>query len=110
MTTASPLRIQGLGVRYPGRKGPVLSGLDLEVQAGERVGVIGRTGAGKSTIGLAAMGYGRGGRRIADGRGTTTLGVDPGDLTGCTVERAEDMLGALAQLSDGGFDAVIAAL
>jgi diguanylate cyclase (GGDEF)-like protein len=38
------------------------------------------------------------------------VGVDPGDLAGCTVERAEDMLGALAHLSDGGFDVVIATL
>jgi diguanylate cyclase (GGDEF)-like protein len=38
------------------------------------------------------------------------VGIDPGDLAGCTVETAEDMLGALAHLSDGGIDVVYVAL
>jgi diguanylate cyclase (GGDEF)-like protein len=38
------------------------------------------------------------------------VGVDPGALEGCTVETAEDMLGALAHLSDGGFDVVYTSL
>ena len=38
------------------------------------------------------------------------VGVDPGALDGCTVETADDMLGALAHLADGGIDVVIASL
>ena len=38
------------------------------------------------------------------------VGVDPGALEGCTVETADDMLGALAHLADGGIDVVIASL
>lgn len=38
------------------------------------------------------------------------VGVHPGALEGCTVETAEDMIGALAQLSDGGIDVVCASL
>lgn len=38
------------------------------------------------------------------------VGADPGDLEGCTVEKAVDLLGALAHLSDGGIDVVLAAL
>jgi diguanylate cyclase (GGDEF) domain len=38
------------------------------------------------------------------------VGVDPGPLEGCTVERAEDLLGALANLADGGIDVVVTSL
>ena len=55
--TAAPLRIEGLGVRYPARREPSLSGVDLTVAAGSQVGVAGRTGAGKSTLALAAAGF-----------------------------------------------------
>jgi len=55
--TATPLRIEGLGVRYPARREPSLSGVDLAVAAGSQVGVAGRTGAGKSTLALAAAGF-----------------------------------------------------
>ena len=38
------------------------------------------------------------------------VGVDPGRLEGFAVESAEDMLGALAHLSDGGIDVICASL
>ncbi|HKX33861.1 MAG TPA: diguanylate cyclase [Actinomycetota bacterium] len=38
------------------------------------------------------------------------VGVDPGALEGCTLERAEDLLGALASLADGGIDVVVTSL
>src|SRR4029450_7301315 len=38
------------------------------------------------------------------------VGVDPGPLEGCTLERAEDLLGALADLADGGIDVAVASL
>ena len=52
-----PLRITGLGIRYPGRREPSLQDVTMEVAAGERVGVAGRTGAGRSTLALAAAGF-----------------------------------------------------
>ena len=39
-----------------------------------------------------------------------TVGVDPGALEGCTLEHADDLLGALARLADGGIDVVVTAL
>jgi ATP-binding cassette subfamily F protein 3 len=42
------LAVSGLGKSYKNR--PVLSGLDLGVEAGERLVVVGRNGAGKSTL------------------------------------------------------------
>ena len=53
----APLRIEDLQVRYPIRREPSLSGVSVSVGAGERVGVAGRTGAGKSTLALAAAGF-----------------------------------------------------
>jgi diguanylate cyclase (GGDEF)-like protein len=38
------------------------------------------------------------------------VGVVPGPIRGCVVETADDMLGALAHLSDGGIDVVYASL
>jgi ABC-type multidrug transport system fused ATPase/permease subunit len=44
------VRIQSLSFRY-GTEGPwVLDGIDLEIRRGERIGLIGSTGSGKSTL------------------------------------------------------------
>src|SRR5260221_2197257 len=58
------LRIEG---QSDDRWNEIVKGIDLTLRRGEVLGLIGESGAGKSTIGLAAMGYARPGCRIAAG-------------------------------------------
>jgi ATP-binding cassette, subfamily C, bacterial LapB len=42
--------------RYPGKGLPALNGVTLKIAAGERVGIIGKVGSGKSTVARLALG------------------------------------------------------
>ncbi|MDE2697537.1 MAG: ABC transporter ATP-binding protein [Gammaproteobacteria bacterium] len=63
------LTIKGLHIEGKTDEGwsEIVKGVDLSLKKGEILGLIGESGAGKSTIGLAAMGYARGGCRISAG-------------------------------------------
>lgn len=68
------LQIKGLVIEatsYPPGEPPkdvtLVHGVDLTLKRGRVLGLIGESGAGKSTIGLSAMAYGRGGVRLTGG-------------------------------------------
>ena len=68
------LEIRGLVIEatsYPPGEPPknvtLVHGVDVTLQKGKVLGLIGESGAGKSTIGLSSMSYGRGGVRLTGG-------------------------------------------
>ena len=79
------LRLSGLSYRYPDGT-PGLAGVDLEVAAGEIVGVLGPNGAGKSTL-----------TRLLNGllRGEGTIEVFGERLTDATVRSVRARVGLL---------------
>ncbi len=48
--SAFPLRLTGLAVRHPGQEQDALHGLDLTLEAGRRIAVVGPSGAGKTSL------------------------------------------------------------
>ena len=60
------LRVEALSEHETQAKA-IVDNVDLMLQQGEVLGLIGESGAGKSTIGLAALGYTRAGCIIAGG-------------------------------------------
>jgi peptide/nickel transport system ATP-binding protein len=85
------LQVQDLKIEatsYPHGERPrdvtIVEGVSFAVEKGKVLGLIGESGAGKSTIGLSSLAYGRGGVRITGGsifvNGNNILQDDPAGL------------------------------
>jgi len=76
------LEVKDLEVKFALRFGDLtaINGVNFTLDKGERLGIVGESGAGKSTIGLSAMGYGRGSIRLSgqvflNGRDILQVGI-----------------------------------
>jgi peptide/nickel transport system ATP-binding protein len=100
MSTTSKVRQKGevlleiKGLKIEGQSDDqwheIVKGVDLTLKRGEVLGLIGESGAGKSTIGLAAMGYARPGCRFAEG----TIVFDGIDLRAAGEEEKRALWGS----------------
>ncbi|GAA6165601.1 ABC transporter ATP-binding protein [Pelagimonas sp. KU-00592-HH] len=85
------LKVRGLKIegRSDETWNQIVNGVDLDLKKGEVLGLIGESGAGKSTVGLASMGFTRDGCRISDG----TVEFDGIDLVNASAAIKRDLLG-----------------
>jgi PrtD family type I secretion system ABC transporter len=83
------LEVENLAVSLPGTEKPVLQGVSFKVEPGKGLGVIGPTGAGKSTLARVLVGL------IAAGRGAVRLdGATPEQRS---VDERGSLIGYLPQ-------------
>src|SRR5476649_790459 len=80
------LRIEG---QSDDRWNEIVKGIDLTLRRGEVLGLIGESGAGKSTIGLAALGYTRPGCTIVGG----TILFQGKDIRALSIEQRRRLRG-----------------
>jgi len=102
------LRLEGIHYRYPGSPGPALRGVDLAIETGLKVAIVGRNGSGKSTLFLHCNGILRPdrGRVLLDGR---PVGYDRLSLTelrrsvGIVFQNPDDQLFSASVAQDIAF-------
>ena len=68
---------------------PIVKSLSMSLRKGEIIGLIGESGAGKSTFGLAAMGYTKPGCRIVSG----SISLEGEELVGARTSRLRQIRG-----------------
>jgi len=70
---ARELRLERVSFAYPDRHRPAIHGIDLTIRRGERIALVGPTGAGKSTLADVLMGLlpPQHGRLLVDGSAVT---------------------------------------
>lgn len=93
---AVPVSIRGVSVAFDGGERPALQHLSLSIRPGEKIALVGESGAGKSTILNLLLGF------VQPDRGTVSIaGVDLGDATQSSVTRVSAWVGQTPYLFHG---------
>ncbi|KAF8598207.1 hypothetical protein BDV93DRAFT_498959 [Ceratobasidium sp. AG-I] len=76
--TKGTLVVENLVLKYAPELEPVLNGVSFETKPSEKIGIVGRTGSGKSTMALALFRFvdPTSGKIILDGIDVTSIGLD----------------------------------
>lgn len=74
------IEFRDVGFAYPGSKQQALSGLSFKLEAGERVGIIGRIGSGKTTLAKLVLGLYQPTEGAVLVDGVDVRQIDPSDL------------------------------
>jgi ATP-binding cassette subfamily C protein CydCD len=93
--TPFPLVVQGLAARHSGQDRDALAGLDLTLEKGRRVAVVGTSGSGKTTLAQVLLRF-----LDADAGSYTLAGVDAYALDGDDVRRLVGLCAQDAHLFD----------
>ncbi|WFD17945.1 hypothetical protein MCAP1_000156 [Malassezia caprae] len=95
-TDTGAIHVQDLSVRYGKQFPPALQNVSFTIQPGEKVGIVGRTGSGKSTLSLAFF------RFLEAERGSITIdGIDISTLSLAALRRKLTIIPQDSQLFKG---------
>lgn len=83
------IALQGVGFRYGEGSPWILTGVDLEIHPGEKVAIVGRTGAGKSTLARLLLGM--------HAPSTGTIRFDGLDLAELDLQKLRRQMGVVLQ-------------
>jgi len=72
--------VKNLNFSYPGQQNQVLNNITLQINAGEKVGIIGAVGSGKTTLGKLMMGVYEPTNGMVTMDGTDIRQIDPAEL------------------------------